>query len=89
MMEERRILTLHSPHEVGMGWLTRSRFRDGARREETQHAAGWCLSSEADSHPPKAPIGRQESKAGLSQAKGTQAAAPADRRKMGLRVAGG
>jgi hypothetical protein len=58
MMEERRHQPLRSPQEVGAWPLARSRFGDGARWQETEtHASARCLSSEADSHQAKAPIG--------------------------------
>jgi len=52
------------------------------------HAGGRCLSSEA-TVTSRQRQSREAAQAGLSQAEGIQAAAPGDRRKTGLRVAGG
>jgi hypothetical protein len=90
MMEERRIQTLRSPHEAGTRWLARLRFGDGARAGGSQtYAAGSCLWVKL----PKAPAccaNRESGEPSRSFAgRGNQAAAPGDRRKTGLRVAGG
>jgi hypothetical protein len=45
--------------------------------ETESHAPDWCLSSEADSHQTKAPIGGRESEAGLPPAKGIRRQPPA------------